>query len=66
MDDEEQGGFKWEKAYTESLGINIALQEDEQGSIANSVRRIISESKRQRRSVANNQQVRLGIVLFTI
>lgn len=80
MDDEDQSKYNWEKAYTDGmkyysnleftylalgLGIANAIREDETGSIEDSVRKIILESKRQRRTVKNDN-IRLGIVCFIV
>ncbi|CAK5106939.1 unnamed protein product [Meloidogyne enterolobii] len=56
--------FKWEEAYTDDICIQSALQEDENGSMENAIRRIISEEKRLRRNEGRPTRIRLGMVFF--
>uniref|UniRef100_A0A915ELT2 Importin N-terminal domain-containing protein n=1 Tax=Ditylenchus dipsaci TaxID=166011 RepID=A0A915ELT2_9BILA len=64
MDNDEQEGYKWEKAYAEGLNIRNVLQEDESGSVENAVRKIVTEAKRQRRMVEKPSKIRLGIMRY--
>uniref|UniRef100_A0A915P3L0 Ssl1-like domain-containing protein n=1 Tax=Meloidogyne floridensis TaxID=298350 RepID=A0A915P3L0_9BILA len=54
--------FKWEEAYTDDICIQSALQEDENGSMENAIRRIISEEKRLRRNEGRPTRIRLGMM----
>lgn len=62
-DADEQQGYKWEVAYAEGLNLG-ELKEDEQGSIEKSVRQIITEAKRLRRTVDRPAKVKLGIMRY--
>ncbi|KAI1728965.1 ssl1-like domain-containing protein [Ditylenchus destructor] len=64
MDNDEQEGYKWEKAYADGLNISTVLEEDESGSIEDSIRKIILEAKRKRRIVEKPSKVRLGIMRY--
>uniref|UniRef100_A0A915P5R2 ZZ-type domain-containing protein n=1 Tax=Meloidogyne floridensis TaxID=298350 RepID=A0A915P5R2_9BILA len=54
--------FKWEEAYTDDICIQSAPQEDENGSMENAIRRIISEEKRLRRNEGRPTRIRLGMM----
>uniref|UniRef100_A0A183BL33 ZZ-type domain-containing protein n=1 Tax=Globodera pallida TaxID=36090 RepID=A0A183BL33_GLOPA len=56
--------FKWEQAYTEGLNIRSVLQEDEHGSVEESIRRMVMDEKRQRRMDRRPAKIRLGIMRY--
>ncbi|KAL3083355.1 hypothetical protein niasHS_011157 [Heterodera schachtii] len=66
-DDDAIGGaeaFKWEQAYTEGLNIRSVLQEDEHGSVEESIRRLVMDEKRQRRMDRLPAKIRLGMMRY--
>lgn len=58
--------YTYKDYYFLILGLNIrsVLQEDERGSVEESIRRLVMDEKRQRRQQSRPAKIRLGIVRF--
>lgn len=66
MDQDEVEGYKWETAYAEGLNIRSVLQENEEGSIEDSIRQIVLNAKRKRRLAEKPSKIRLGNVSLNL